>query len=79
MAAELLAERIAVITLDPGLVFSATVAAVTDPADGMPTDHVTTAVPAAAIAYLAACDEPMLFTGDTVVAAELLRRVGRDE
>jgi NAD(P)-dependent dehydrogenase (short-subunit alcohol dehydrogenase family) len=79
MAAELLADEIAVITLDPGLVFSATVAAVTDPADGMPSDHVTTAVPAAAIAYLAACDAPMLFTGDTIVAGELLRRVGRDE
>jgi hypothetical protein len=79
MAAELLAEGIAVITVDPGLVFSATVAAMIDPGVGMPSDHVTTAVPAAAIAYLAACDEPMLFTGETVVAGELLRRVGRDE
>jgi NAD(P)-dependent dehydrogenase (short-subunit alcohol dehydrogenase family) len=78
MAAELLDERIAVVTLDPGLVFSATVAAATHPAVGMPDDHVTTAVPADAIAYLAACDEPMLFTGDTIVAAELLRRIGRD-
>lgn len=78
MAAELLADGIAVITLDPGLVFSATVAAMSDPAEGMPSDHVTTAVPAAAIVYLAACDEPMLFTGHTIIAAELLRRVSRD-
>ena len=39
--------EIAVITLDPGLVFSATIAAATDPADGMPSGHVTTEVPAA--------------------------------
>ncbi|HEY3673332.1 MAG TPA: SDR family NAD(P)-dependent oxidoreductase [Acidimicrobiia bacterium] len=79
MAAELQGEGIAVITLDPGLVFSATIAAATDPADGMPSDHVTTEVPARAIASLAGCDEPMLFTGDTIVAAELLRRLGRGE
>jgi hypothetical protein len=49
----------------------------TDPAAGMPPGHVGTHVPAAAIAYLAALDEPMLFTGNVVIAAELLRRVGR--
>jgi NAD(P)-dependent dehydrogenase (short-subunit alcohol dehydrogenase family) len=76
MASELFAERIAVITVDPGLVFSATIEAMTDPAAGMPAGHVTTDVPAAAIAYLAALDDPMLFTGEVVVGAELLRRVG---
>ena len=76
MASELFAERIAVITVDPGLVFSATIAAMTDPADGVPPGHVSTDVPAAAITYLAALDDPMLFTGEVVVAADLLGRVG---
>jgi NAD(P)-dependent dehydrogenase (short-subunit alcohol dehydrogenase family) len=77
MASELFADRIAVITLDPGLVFSATVALMHDPAAGMPPGHVSVDVPAAAIAYLAALDDPMLFTGEVVVGTELLQRVGR--
>ena len=76
MAAELFTEQIAVITVDPGLVFSATIAAMTDPAAGLPPGHVTTEVPAAAIAYLAALESPMLLTGEVVVAADLLGRLG---
>ena len=56
----------AVITLDPGLVFSATVALMHDPAAGMPPGHVSVDVPAAAIAYLATLDDAIvaLTTGE---------------
>jgi NAD(P)-dependent dehydrogenase (short-subunit alcohol dehydrogenase family) len=76
LATELLAERIAVIALDPGLVFSATIEAMTPAGSGMPPGHVTTDVPATAIAHLAALDDPMLLTGDVVDGVELVRRLG---
>jgi len=76
LATELLTERIAVVALDPGLVFSATIEAMTPAGRGMPPGHVSTAVPATAIAHIAALDDPMLLTGDVVDGVELVRRLG---
>jgi NAD(P)-dependent dehydrogenase (short-subunit alcohol dehydrogenase family) len=75
-ASELLERRIAVITVDPGLVFSATMQALAEPGAGPADWQVTTDVPAKAIAYLAGLDDPMHRTGDVLDGPELVRRLG---
>jgi NAD(P)-dependent dehydrogenase (short-subunit alcohol dehydrogenase family) len=75
-ASELLADRIAVITVDPGLVFSATMQALAGPGSTPQPWQVTVEVPAKAIAYLAGLPDPMQRTGDLIDGPELVRRLG---
>lgn len=71
LASELLAERIAVVNVDPGFVFNTGIGE-----EGSETDssrvngHVTPDVPARAIAAL---DDPLFLSGAVMDAQELLR------
>jgi NAD(P)-dependent dehydrogenase (short-subunit alcohol dehydrogenase family) len=76
LASELLPERVAVVSVDPGLVLSATDEAMTEAGSPLPKGHVTTDIPARAIAAITALHDPMLLSGEVVDAQELLRRLG---
>jgi NAD(P)-dependent dehydrogenase (short-subunit alcohol dehydrogenase family) len=66
VAQEGLEHRIAVITVEPGFVLTETMAATFAASGVTETDAIPPTVPAAAVAYLCTCDDPMQYTGQVV-------------
>jgi NAD(P)-dependent dehydrogenase (short-subunit alcohol dehydrogenase family) len=76
IAQEGLPHRIAVITMEPGLVLTETMAATFERSGVTNTSAISTSVPASVIAYLATCDDPMRYTGELLSAPELAAQLG---
>jgi 7-alpha-hydroxysteroid dehydrogenase len=75
-AQEGLPHRIAVIGVEPGFVLTETMAATLARTGVAPSGAISPVVPAAAIAYLCTCDDPLRYTGEIVSAPELVATLG---
>jgi len=67
---------IAVIAVEPGFVLTEAMAATFARTGVTETDAIPPTVPAAAIAYLCTCDDPMRYTGEIVSGPALVQEVG---
>ena len=72
IAQEGLEHRIAVITVEPGFVLTETMATTFAETGVTDTETIPPTVPAAAIAYLCTCDDPMRYTGEIVSGPALV-------
>jgi NAD(P)-dependent dehydrogenase (short-subunit alcohol dehydrogenase family) len=71
IAQEGLAHRIAVITVEPGLVRTETIAGTLANAGVTNDELISPTVPGTAIAYLCTCDNPLHYTGRIISAPDL--------
>ena len=76
IAQEGVADRIAVIALEPGFVLTETMAATFDRTGVRETQAIPSTVPAAAIAYLCMCEDPLLYSGKIVSGPALVDELG---
>jgi NAD(P)-dependent dehydrogenase (short-subunit alcohol dehydrogenase family) len=76
IAHEGLEHGIAVITVEPGFVLTETMAATFSASGVTDTDAIPPTVPAAAVAYLCTCDDPMQYTGQVISAPALAAELG---
>jgi NAD(P)-dependent dehydrogenase (short-subunit alcohol dehydrogenase family) len=68
--------HIAIISIEPGLVMTETMHLTQVQAGRVNPDALPPTIPAAAIEYLCTCDDPMRYSGQVLVAAELVAELG---
>lgn len=76
IAQEGIADRIAVIAVEPGFVLTETMAATFERTGVHDTAAIRPSVPATAIAYLCTCDDPLRYSGEIVSGPALVETLG---
>ncbi len=76
IAQEGVADRIAVVALEPGFVLTETMAATFERTGVRDTHAIPATVPARAIAHLCTCDDPLRYSGEIVDGPALVERLG---